>query len=786
MAKHYQTEKVTDEMLIRMIEDGVIQSVGDFLNSTDLSREREYSTYEYAGLPRGNLVPTGVSSIVDRSTTEVVEAYTAILCDLFLSNNKLARFIPKDSSALSMSMANDASMLVNDYIFCYEDGWQKLQSWIKAALLWKNAIIRWDWVEDYEYVYEEFDEIEQVKLDSLLSEDGVEIVGDLELMVESTAAEIDVFGGNPEVPEEEVVAEETAALLMYTNVKIKRKIDRSRVKFDVVPEENFRIARNASSIKDAAYVGVQVEVTRSYVRKWWPEHAAKIKDWDGLDGQRWNTAYTELEAARKEVTGQEYWQGSHQKAMVPEEASRELTMTESWLRVDRDGDGIAELKHFITIGDVILLEEYVDNINLASLNPIDIPHEFYGLSMADFTRSSTLANTAILRGFIENVYLTNYSPKLADPNVVDFSALQSMKPKQVIATNGNPTAAVSNMTPENISSSTVSLLEMLQVHKEQATGMSKAAQGLNDQLYVSGNSEAKVAAVQSASQKRIQHIARRFAETGFKEFIKGVYKTLKMNLKAADVMDEYHNMSTVDVSQLPHDMRFAIDIDIGDNSNANKIEKLKILTEFAVPVIEKSGQRHLLKPDAMTKWLTEFMDALNLNPLDYMEDVSTPEFAQKAQAADQQAQQDVKMAKDLEMAKQQVDIEQGKATAAYTMQETKNIEQDNARQLATAIDKHFQEWAEINIKATKEGAELQPTPSFDEIMQKSMQIMAGPQQPQDGPQGPQQGQGIDLSQIPPEIIQMAKENPEMLMQVAEQNGIPPEMVQQVLGQIQGA
>ena len=170
-----------------------------------------------------------------------------------------------------------------------------------------------------------------------------------------------------------------------------------------------------------------------------------------------------------------------------------------------------------------------------------------------------------------------------------------------------------------------------------------------------------------------------------------------------------------------------------------------------------------MKPDAMTRWLTEFLEALNLNPLDYMEDVTSPEFQQKAQAADQQAQQEVKMAKDLEMANQQADVETKKATVAYTMQETKNLEQDNARQLAVAIDKHFQEWADINIKAVKEGAQLPPAPSFDEIMQKSMQIMGGAQQAQPGQPG-QQGPegGIDLSQIPPEILQMAKENPEML------------------------
>ena len=105
--------------------------------------------------------------------------------------------------------------------------------------------------------------------------------------------------------------------------------------------------------------------------------------------------------------------------------------------------------------------------------------------MADFTRSSTMASTAILRGFVENTYLTNYSPKLADPNVVDFSALQNMKPKQIVPTNGNPAAAVQPLPPETISTGTVPLLEHLQLIKEQATGMSKAAQGLQDDLFVS-------------------------------------------------------------------------------------------------------------------------------------------------------------------------------------------------------------------------------------------------------------------------------------------------------------
>ena len=86
MASTGYKEKVTDEQLLNLIESGVENTTGDWLNSSDLQRERQRSTYEYAGVPELHLAPQGVSTIVDTSTTEVVEAYTAVLSDLFLSN----------------------------------------------------------------------------------------------------------------------------------------------------------------------------------------------------------------------------------------------------------------------------------------------------------------------------------------------------------------------------------------------------------------------------------------------------------------------------------------------------------------------------------------------------------------------------------------------------------------------------------------------------------------------------------------------------------------------------
>ena len=719
-------EQVTDEQLIQMIETGVMNSTGEWLNSSDLARERLKATYEYACLPENHLYPQGVSTIVDTSTTEVVEAYTAIISDLFLSNHKLARFIPFDETPGSFSAAKDAANIVNYCLFKKNNGWEILQQWIKSSLLWKNSVCRWTYIEDYDHVFEEFEQISQAKLDELLSEDNVEIVGALQS--ENTFSNADPLSG-----------QEGQVELNYVNVRIKKTIDKSRVKIDIIPPENFRISRDATSIEDAFFVGVQTEMSRSELRKLYPDMASEIKEWDDLSNEEWVGAsgYSQDAAARKEITGQAYWNGSQQENVIPLEANRNVVLTESWINVDRDGDGIAELKHIVTVGTHILQEIDIEDIPLASIVPIDIPFEFYGLSMADFARSSTLASTAILRGFVENTYLTNYSPKLADPNVVDFSALQNMKPKQIIPTNGNPMNAVQPLAPETISTGTVPLLEYLQGIKEQATGMSKAAQGLNDTLYISGNSEQKLQAVQSAAQKRIQHIARRFAETGFKKLIGGIYETMRKNMKGKLTYNLDGVYGTVNLDTLPSRMDVEILLDIGENSNINMITKLGKVGGEILPALNNQGVGMVIKPEAPAILATKLLEAMHLDSNDFLEDYTTDEFKKKAAETIQKQSQDAEQAKQLEQKRAMAESALAEANVVFTHAQTKNTQDDNSKQLAVSIDKHFQEWADLAIKATKEGAQLPEHPNYAQIITMAKQILQPPQQQ---PQPQQQGE----------------------------------------------
>jgi len=334
-----------------------------------------------------------------------------------------------------------------------------------------------------------------------------------------------------------------------------------------------------------------------------------------------------------------------------------------------------------------------------------------------------LASTAILRGFVENTYLTNYSPKLADPNVVDFSALQNMKPKQIIPTNGNPAGAVASLPPEAISTGTAPLLQHLQMIKEQATGMSKAAQGLNDTLYVSGNSEQKLSAVQSAAQKRIQHIARRFAETGFKRLIAGIYETMHKNMSGKYTYNLDGVYGTVDMDALPSKMDVEILLDIGENSNSTMISKLSKIGAEVLPALNQQGAGIVIKPEAPAVLATKLIEAMNLDSNDFLEDYTTDEFKQKAAQAIQKQSQDKAIEMNAAKEKLMADLELSKANINYTNAQSKNTIDDNAKQLAVSIDRHFQEWADLAIKATKEGAELPPHPNYADIIMMARELL---------------------------------------------------------------
>ena len=114
---------------------------------------------------------------------------------------------------------------------------------------------------------------------------------------------------------------------------------------------------------------------------------------------------------------------------------------------------------------------------------------------------------------------------------------------------------------------------------------------------------------------------------------------------------------------------------------------------------------------------------MDLDSNDFLEDYTQPEFQQKAAQALQQqsegAQADVENTKRLAIANTAL----AEANVNYTNAQAKNTVDDNSKQLAVAIDRHFQEWADLTIKAMKEGATLPPHPEYSEILMMSRNLL---------------------------------------------------------------
>jgi len=275
--------------------------------------------------------------------------------------------------------------------------------------------------------------------------------------------------------------------------------------------------------------------------------------------------------------------------------------------------------------------------------------------------------------------------------------------------------------------------------------MSKAAQGLQDELFVSGNSEAKLGQVMSASQKRIQHIVRRFAESGFKRMIEGVYTENLKNMDNAMIPGKGGVYSNIDISKLPKRMDLEVDIDLGENSNANKREKLMALATGLLPLVMDSEAKGIVKPEAMATIAYQLLQSMDLDPADYLVDHTTEEFMQQAAEQQKQAAEETQKQRDIADKKVMAEIDQMLSNVSYTKAQADNTIQDNVRQTAVAIDKSLQEWSKLYIENEVQVENMPQRQDMAQLLQQAQQFVAtvknteATNQPQ--PQGPQDMMG---------------------------------------------
>ena len=124
---------------------------------------------------------------------------------------------------------------------------------------------------------------------------------------------------------------------------------------------------------------------------------------------------------------------------------------------------------------------------------------------------------------------------------------------------------------------------------------------------------------------------------------------------------------------------------------------------------------------------------MNLDSNDFLEDYTTDDFKQKAAEALKQQSAAAELQQEATKAKLMSELELSKANIDYTNAQSKNTMDDNSKQLAVSIDRHFQEWANLTIKATKEGAQLPPHPDYRDVIGMARELLNPTQPPKEQP-----------------------------------------------------
>jgi hypothetical protein len=224
----------------------------------------------------------------------------------------------------------------------------------------------------------------------------------------------------------------------------------------------------------------------------------------------------------EEVLARNQFAENSQQSEPADESMREVWVSEGYIRVDYNGDGVAELLRFIKAGNKVLEQEETDEICIAAITPIVMPHRFIGKSMAEVTFDFQDVNSVLWRQGLNNLYLTNNPRHFVIEGQANLDDLLTSRPGGIVR--GRSPEAVTPLVTPFVAQHIFPMLEYNEARKENRTSVSRYNQGTDgDSLNKTAHG---VQLIQNASMQRAELIARMFAETGVKRLFRGIKRTL--------------------------------------------------------------------------------------------------------------------------------------------------------------------------------------------------------------------------------------------------------------------
>ena len=653
-----------------------IESAIDYVDG-DIAGQRERAQKYFDG--RVDLDhEEGRSKVVSTKVRDVVRGAKPSLMRIFLSNDKFVEFTPKGEE--DVANAEQATTYAH-WVFNKVGGYNILNNAIHDALLKKVGVVKVWWNTETIAKSYSYENLSDEEVEALISDDEVEVVEHLQ----EVEMEMDEMG--------------MEVMRNVHSMMISHKSEEGSLVVEGIPPEEFFIDGNAKSIEDAYIVCHRTEkrvgdlVAMGY-------EIDVIEELAGGGGD--SLAGDEEKVLRFGETLRD------SDDTVNDPSMKTVVVTEAYLRIDAEGDGIPTLHKFLCGGtnyEVLDMEPW-DKVPFAAFQVDPEPHAFYGRSLAELVMHDQDTTTSVLRGILDNVALTN-SPRLeVNLDMVELDDVMNNEIGAIIRS--EQIGSVNPLTVPFVAGSTLPALQYLDMLVEEKTGISKMSMGVNADM-LQNTSATAAALTAQAGAGQVEVMARNLAE-GMKELFKLILQVSIKNSPEEQMMRLNGEFVAVDPRLWDADMDLDINVGLGTGQEDVKAAALMQTFQTQQQIWQTYGpQNGLVSMTQMRYTLSDMMALSGIRNVDRYYAAMTPEKEQQLIAAQaQQAQQEAAMAQQQgdPMAQALIQAEQIKAQARMQGDQMKMQGKMQGDQIKMQSDMQVKA-AEMQSAQGKELAELQ-------------------------------------------------------------------------------
>lgn len=599
------------------------------LASVQEDREKALRYYQ-PNKKLGNEV-AGRSQVVMRDTFDVVESLMPSLVKVFTSGEDVLTFNPQGPE--DVKAAEQETDYVNYIITQKNNGFMLFYDWIKDALLLKNGYVLVRIEDESRSKDEQYEGIDQDTL-AIMTQGGGEIV----------QAE-PISGPNGEA---------------FYNVTVRKSEEYKCIKIDVLRPETVRVSQSNRdvSLQETAFFSYEEYYSISSLR----EMGLDVDD-DINDDAR---ATDVVDQVRQEEDANRW------NAMDSEVAANRMVRVRNvWCLYDDDGDGVSERIHVIVCGVTELLKEDADCVPAACLTSIRLPHRHEGIALADLVTEIQDIRTALMREALNAQSLANHG-RMAISDKVNLDDMLVSRVGGIVRVKGQPAGEIMPLVNPVTGNSALQTIEYMDTVRENRTGVTKYNQGIDSQSL--NKTASGISQIMSASQQRVELMARLMAETGVKELFMLVHKYSLQYMRKPEVVKLRNEWVPIDPSSWKE--RKDMTISVGQ-STGNK-EQQGFQLEKMLQFMGQGMQIGIVKPKGMYNAGVKYIQSQGFKDVDsYLADPDKPENKTQPQVPPEVQKAQIQAQVDQQKAQSDAQLQQQKMAGEMTMKQ-KQAEQDAA------------------------------------------------------------------------------------------------------------